>query len=869
VVVGGAGVVTYAVADPGGQGDGRGAARKPSVHTLKLADQGGGHRGLAQRGTDRFSAALLTWDDEHAGVKGTPEIRYRSRETGKWSDWQKLPDDPFSADGAEGARAHARARGGTASVWTGDADGIAVRVVRADGTPAAGLPAGMDVKLLDPGTDPAGASQPAAFAEDTTAPTATGSASPTDPASPAGSASPTGTPSPTDSASASPSPADTAPASASPTPTSTVPAPRPSTVAKPPIVTQAEWGASTDYNGTPSYGTEIKAAVIHHTGVDGDNKVSCANSAARMRTIQQEHFARGYFDVGYNFVVDRCGQIFEGRSGGVDLPVIGAHDIGFNTNTLGISYIGNYMTAKPSRAALDSIARIVAWKFGMYGVDPTGKVTLTSGSPKGQDGNLIDQGQQITLPRVFGHRDTNSTQCPGDNLYKKLPLIAALAKTPGISHALPTSDYNRDGLPDPVAGTPKANSLTIVPGGTSGPVTAEKITLTQDSAGVPGSKESGDDFGASTAWGDVNGDGYADLAVGAPGEDDTSGHADRGSVTVMYGPALHTGFSYTTSGSVTATGARLGSAVAVGDFNGDGKADVFAAGTGRGGSYGVRLTGGATTSGTLTTATGSLAYLDATSGDFNRDGYADVALNYRDTGGISRVVRFAGSAGGLTKAGVLSVRGGRSVASADFNADGYDDLVIGQAYTAESGAHKGGQVTMLLGTSTGFTTSGMKTIHQDTSGVPGAAEDGDAMGASVSAGDYNGDGYPDVLAGLPGEDLTRDGANRSNAGSVLLLKGGSTGITGSGAIAVSQDTSGVPGSAESGDHLGSAVSLADLSGYGRADLLFGVAGEDGGNGIVMYLPSNTSGLGYPQTKILSRSALGTPAGAALGTNLAP
>ncbi|SOD84267.1 FG-GAP-like repeat-containing protein [Streptomyces sp. Ag109_G2-15] len=867
-MLGGAGVVTYAVADPGAHHDGKGAGRSASVHTLKLADQGGGHRGLAKRDTERFSAALLTWDDEHAGLKGTPEIRYRSRETGEWSGWQRLPDDPFSADGTEGTRA--RARGGTGSMWTGDADGIAVRVVKPDGTPAPGLPAGLDVKLLDPGTDPAGSTQPAAFAAETTTP------APSDSSSASDASSPTDSPAPSDPASASASASESASdsaspsasESASPSPSSTVPAPRPSTVAKPPVITQAEWGASTDYDGTPSYGTEIKAAVIHHTGVDSDNKLSCADSRARLRTIQQEHFSRGYFDIGYNFVVDRCGQIFEGRSGGMDLPVVGAHDIGFNTNTVGISYIGNYMSAQPSRAALDSIARIVAWKFGMYGIDPTGKVTLTSGSDAGVDGNKVAKGTSITLPRVFGHRDTNATACPGDNLYRKLSLIAALARTPGVSHALPTSDRDRDGLPDLVAGTPKANSVTVVPGGVDGPVTAKKVTLTQNSPGVPGTSESGDGFGTSTAWGDVNGDGYADLAIGAPGEDDTSGNADRGQVTVLYGPALNTGFSYTTSG-VTAAGAGLGSTVTVGDFNGDGKADVLSAGTGKGGTWNVRLTGGATSSGTLTTATGAVAQLDAATGDFNRDGYADVALNYRDAGGIGRVVRFAGSATGLTKAGVISVKGGRSIAAGDVDADGYDDIVIGQPYASESGGKAGGQVTLVRGSATGFTTTGLITVHQDTSGVPGADESGDALGASVSVGDYDGDGYPDVLAGAPGEDITRDGVNRSNAGSAVLLKGGSTGLTGSGAVAVSQDTSGVPGATESGDQLGSSVSLTDLSGYGRADLTLGVAGEDGGDGILMYLPSNSTGLGYAQTTVLSKAVLGTPTAAALGTTLTP
>jgi hypothetical protein len=636
---------------------------------------------------------------------------------------------------------------------------------------------------------------------------------------------------------------------------------------KPPIITQAEWGASTDYDGTPNYGTEIKAAVIHHTGTDSDNTLSCAQSRARMRSIQQEHFARGYYDIGYNFVVDRCGQIFEGRSGGMDLPVIGAHDIGFNTNTVGISYIGNFESAQPSRAALDAIARIVAWKFGMYGIDPTGKVTLTSGSPKGQDGNLVEQGTSITLPRVFGHRDTNATACPGKNLYPRLTQIASLAKTPGISHALATSDYNRDGVSDLAAGVPRANTVKVVPGGVDGPVPAAKVSLTQNSPGVPGATETGDAFGASTAWGDVNGDGYADLAIGAPGEDDTSG-TDRGSVTVMYGPALDTGFSYSTSG-VTAAGAKLGSTVAVGDFNGDGKADVFSAGTGRGGTWNVRLGSGKYAYGTLTSATGSVAYLDAATGDFNRDGYADVALNYRDTGGIGRVVRFAGSATGLTKAGVISVRGGRSLAAGDVNGNGYDDIVIGQPYASESGGKSGGQVTMLPGTSTGFTTTGMSVIHQDTAYVPGGNELDDAFGASVSVGDHNADGYADVLVGVPNEDLTRDGANRSDAGDAVLLKGTSTGLTGSGSIGVSQDTSGVPGATETGDHFGSAVSLTDLSGYGRADLTFGVDNEDGGDGILMYLPSNSTGLGYTQTVILSKTTLGTPTGARLGGTLTP
>ncbi|MER6349069.1 FG-GAP-like repeat-containing protein [Streptomyces sp. NPDC001595] len=851
------------MADPAQPVDDKAQSREPAIHTVKLKDRGSGRKGLSRRDTEQFSAVVLTWNDPEAKAKGTPEVRTRDVETGTWSAWQKVITEPPQADGAEGERA--ALRGGTESVWTGESDGVEVRIVNADGTEATGQPSGMDVKLLDPGTDPEGAPEPAAFAAETTTPAAT----PTDPVTPTDTATATGSPTaaPTTTAPTTPAPTTSSPtATASPTPT--VPAPRPSTVVKPPVITQAEWGASTDYDGTPSYGTEIKAAVVHHTGVDSDNTLSCAESAARLRSIQQAHFSQGYFDIGYNFVVDKCGQIFEGRSGGMDLPVVGAHDVGFNTNTVGISYIGNFESAKPSRAGMDAIARVVAWKFGMYGVDPTTSVTLTSGAALNQSGNKVPLGEQITLPRVFGHKDTNATACPGVSLYGKLSFIRALAKTPGISHALATSDYNRDGVTDLVTGVPTANTVKIVPGGVNGPDTAAKVTLTQNSPGVPGSSETGDGFGAATAWGDVNGDGYADLAIGSPGEDDTSGNADRGQVSVMYGPALTTGFSYTTSG-VTAAGAKLGSTVTVGDFDADGKADVFTAGTGKGGHYNVRHTGGTTRTGALTTATGAIAYLDAATGDFNRDGYADVALNYRDTGGIGRVVRFAGSASGLTKVGVISVKGGRSIAAGDINGNGYDDIVIGQPVASESGAISGGQITMVPGTASGFTTTGMTVIHQDSASVPGGNESGDAFGSWVSVGDFNADGHLDALAGAPGEDLARSGVNYANAGTAVLVPGGASGLTGTGSIAVSQDTAGIPGAAEKDDRFSSSVTLSDLSGYGRADLTFGADGEDGTDGILLHLPSNSTGLGYSQAVIYSKTTLGTPTDARLGQTLTP
>ncbi|WP_406174944.1 FG-GAP-like repeat-containing protein [Streptomyces sp. NBC_00996] len=875
-------MVTYAIASPSDDPGATGRAKRPvKVYDLALKGTGGSKRELPRTDTKTFSMLGVTWTGAAKKVDGTAQVRTRSLESGQWGGWQNLELDEDPPEDIT-----AGMRGASEPLWVGPSDGVEVQVVRDDGSTSAGLPKGLEVNLVDPGVVTPGETrsigteaEPAAFAAETS-PAATDTASPTDSASaspsditsasPSASETATATASPSDSASASPS----EPASASPSPSETKPTAPPSTVTEPPIISRAQWGANESMvDDPPSYIDKVRAVFVHHTV--GTNSYSCAQSASIVRGIMAYHIqSNGWNDIGYNFLVDKCGQIFEGRAGGVDLPVMGAHTYGFNSYSAGIAVLGNFQgdsttsAGRPTRATLESIARLAAWKLGQYGGDLEGKVTLTAM----EDTGVWKKGQAATLNTISGHRDAYATECPGNAMYAKLGEIRRFAASAGANSAIPTADFNRDGINDLVAGVPRASggvgNVVVVPGGTDGPVGSAETRLTQSSPGVPGASETGDNWGAATAWGDVNGDGYADLAIGAPGEDDTSGHSDRGAVTVLYGPGLNSGYSYSTTG-VTSSGAKLGSAVTVGDFNADGKADVFSAGSGNSGSWNVHLTGGATQYGKLTGSTGSVAYLDAATGDFNRDGYADVALNYRDQSGTGRVTWFKGTASGLVKVSVLSVKGGRSIAAGDVNGNGYDDIVIGQPYTAESGAHRGGQVTMVPGTSTGFTTTGMTTINQDTSGVPGAAEDGDAMGASVSVGDYNDDGYADVLAGAPNEDITRSGTNQSNAGMVELLKGTSSGLTGSGAHAYSQDTSGITGWTEPNDKFGSAVTLQDLSGWGRADLAIGVEGENSYDGTILQLDTGSSGVDTSSGVYYGRDTLGTPAGTHLGQVLTP
>ncbi|MFD7517945.1 FG-GAP-like repeat-containing protein [Streptomyces niveus] len=868
VVLGGAGVVTVAMADPPEKpGKGGPEKRSAKVHTVQLSKGGANERELPSTSTEPFSLVGVGWDSASAEIDGVAQVRTREAKSGKWSGWQSLELDSHGPDEPEGA-----ARGASEPLWVGPSTAVQVRV-ESDKA----LPKSLKLHMVDPGVSAAEAKNPAdpvldsaAFAvEETASPSPGDSVTPSDvptvvPTEPAGSATPTDTAAP------------------DPSPTPTKPTAPPSTVKRPPIIDRAQWGADETMVADPAeYIDKVQAVYIHHTV--GSNNYSCAESAALVRGIMTYHVkTEGWNDLGYNFLVDKCGRIFEGRGGGADLPVKGAHTYGFNSYSTGIALLGDFegdvatgkAAGRPTTAAQQSAARVAAWKLGQYGGNPKGSVTLVAQGDTGK----YSEGQKATMSVISGHRDAFATACPGKNLYAKLPAIRDFAAGPGRNSAVPSADFNRDGINDLVVGLPLAassdGSVTVLPGTTAGPGSSARRTINQNSPGVPGNSEAGDLFGSANAWGDVNGDGYADLIVGSPGENGTTGQTDTGVVAVLHGPGLNSGKGYWTDAATRAAGEKLGATVTSGDFNADGNADILSIAPGKPGRWWAwDGKSGAAKSGYLnsTAYTAAAGYASAVSGDFNKDGYADAAVGFRDPGGVGRLLWLKGSATGLQRVGVLEARGGRSLAAGDLNGDGYTDLAVGQPSTTESGhTLKGGAVTAVFGSATGLTSTGRKTFGQDTAGVPDTGETGDDMGASVSVGDVNLDGYDDILTGLPGEDITRGGVAQTNAGQVILLRGSSTGPTATGSVAYHQDTAGVPGTTESNDRLGSSVSLTDLSGYSRADLAIGADGEDGDNGTILQLDnSSTSGIVTSSGVYYGTTALGAPADIRIGRTLAP
>ncbi|MFF4251810.1 VCBS repeat-containing protein [Streptomyces sp. NPDC001663] len=463
-----------------------------------------------------------------------------------------------------------------------------------------------------------------------------------------------------------------------------------------------------------------------------------------------------------------------------------------------------------------------------------------------------------------------------------IALLAGTAAVSPVAHAQSSTvqsvrqDFNGDGYEDLATGAPyatvggkkSAGYVAVVYGSAHGLNLASKKVFTQATSGVPGTPEAGDSFGAHLTAGDLDGDGYTDLVVPAAGEEwQQGGVARHGSVTVLWG-----GERGLSGGTILPpTALPYTSRITAGDFDGDGHVDLALA---EGVRFGPFTRGGAAArTQDISVTDGDQQLLDLAAGDVDGDGITDLVsltgpydfddpedinvghdLHYlrgtRD--GLAPITTLKDSRG-------LDIEGGESVALGDLDGDGRADVVFGRPWSANSGdapadpRKYGSRIGIVFGTAQGPQAGDPRMIDQDTPGVPGVGEPGDLFGADVAVGDVNGDGYADIAVGNPFEDFS----GVTDAGTVAVIPGGAAGPTGAGSKVFSQNTAGVPGTAERDDRFGEAVSFLDGDHDGRSDLVVGAPGENADAGSVWGFRSNASGVTTTGSVSFGATALGT------------
>ena len=494
-------------------------------------------------------------------------------------------------------------------------------------------------------------------------------------------------------------------------------------------------------------------------------------------------------------------------------------------------------------------------------------------------------------------------------------LLAATVLNAPLGDGSPRGcDFNDDGFDDLAVGTPgedlaantkvDAGAVTVLYGSATGVEPESAVTITQASAGIHGRAKAGDEFGAATACGDINGDGHDDLLVGTPG-DTVNGRAAAGSVTLLLGtdgglsPASINLWHQRRSGIPTrlSAGDRFGAAIAIGDFNGDGFVDaaVGAPGEAKGGADGAGLV--TVLFGSETGFSGLAAEIHEnragvpgvaeaddslgaalSAGDYDGDEFDDLAIGIvledsstkSDSGAILVV---PGSSGGMVLAETVRVtqdslfgagsmddseRFGAALVSADFNQDGIADLAVGAPRDRVDGAAAGG-VTVLYGSDSGLDRASAATLRQGKDGIRGESVAGDRFGQELTAGDYDGDGHHDLAVGIPAKTVS----GNSGAGSVAVIYGSAAGLTGEGDQVWSQDTPGVAGATEAEDGFGYRLLSGDFRGIGLTSLAIGIPLKDSpaaaDTGVILVLRgSGGSGLTAAGERRIGQNTAGVP-----------
>lgn len=403
--------------------------------------------------SESFQSIAVTWPTGEAA----PRLQVRVRdESGEWGPWRPLEDDGARPDA--GQQDMSQVRAGTDTVFVGDADAFQIATV---GTYENAVTTA-DAKIAAIGTPVAALGGQGEIVNAAYHPEQPGSVA------------------------------------------------FAANVTAPRVYTRAEWGAAARKCAWSSAST-LKAAVVHHTA--GSN--SYGTQAAAMQQIRNDQAyhqnSRGWCDLGYNFVVDKWGNIYEGATGSLTSAVAGAHTGGFNTGTVGISMLGDYTSVTPDPAVVNAVGRLAAWRLAAYGVAPTGTTTLSAGSGNTKGWAV---GSAHTVSVIAAHQDLGNTDCPGTRGYAQMAAIRAAAQAavqvaPTITVNVPATQnstvgkaiaafaapaatistgaaasYSAVNLPDGIAFDAASRTFS----GTPSRVGAYTVTLTVSAGGVTQSK---------------------------------------------------------------------------------------------------------------------------------------------------------------------------------------------------------------------------------------------------------------------------------------------------------------------------------------------------------------------------------------------
>ncbi|RYC11291.1 FG-GAP-like repeat-containing protein [Nocardioides zhouii] len=780
----------------------------PEVTEVPLTGAAGGFSGLRGRtvaggATDArvtstpqsvtgFAAIGVTWQHGEDLDEDQIAVQVRTRTGDDWSAWEDLEyHDEHGPDA--GSEEAAGSRPGTEPMFVGEVDDVQVKAL----TDGVALPDDLSLALVDPGSATSSEVEKAADVPD-------------------------------DASTAYDE--EYAEQAAKNGSGITLQAARTSmkAVAQPTIFSRAQWGADESIRDKSAlrYGT-ISGGFVHHTV--NANDYTEAQVPALLRSIYAYHVkSRGWSDIGYNFLVDRFGRIWEGRYGGIDKPVVGAHTLNYNDYSFAMSAIGNFETTQPTDAMLRAYGQLFAWKLSLHGVNPA-STSQTIG--------------RSTFQAINGHRDAGSTACPGKYLYAQIPLIRqnaaqAAPATPvppvvvPIAVSEPNPQNNLDASPYPdlvVRNAADGRGLVIPTGG---------LTAFQQRTVV--GKKGWDQRSDVLVSPDLTGDGVADLVTA-----DASGE-------VRIRAGVGNGKFGKTAKKLSLRGYSL--ITAVGDINGDGRNDLVARFKGRLTTLVATGRGGFDRKATRKGYGNARQLIGA--GDVNADGRADLLVRTKNrlllqtgygTGRFAPTQKVAGSWQGYNR-----------LVAGDFNGDGRADLV---------GRTTNGNVVLLPGRGDGSygaalgPATNLKSMRwitgvqmvggqgADLVGVAGqqlvvvANRDTFELGAPVdtgvsfagmetllNAGDVNRDGFGDVLA-------------RSTTGELWLYAGKGTGALAPGTL-LGSGWGGITGLDAVGDVTGDGV--PDLLGTPSGGVLSVWVGNGGGfNAAVPVKGSVPSRAGLP------------------------